>query len=76
MPDHELSILLYRHYIPERAIVKNVILRNMITDRSEAEFNNNIPKYDIFTIALSGMLYLFYYTELLHPVPLLHKAKS
>ena len=49
-------------------------MRNMITDQGEAEFDNNIPKDAIFfPIVLSGMLYVFYYTERLHPVPLLQK---
>ena len=61
MPDLELWILLYRYFISERVIVKNVTLRNMITDQGEAEFDNNIPNDDIFTIALSEMIYLFYY---------------
>ena len=36
---------LYR--IPERAIVNNVTLRNMIIDRGEADIDNHIPKGDM-----------------------------
>ena len=37
----------YKYYIPERVIVSNVTLRNMIINRGEAEVDNHIPKGDI-----------------------------
>ena len=56
----------------------NDTLRNIIIDRGEAEADNAISKGDIFTVASSGMLYiyifLFCYSKLLYLVPLLHKA--
>ena len=37
----------------------------MIIDRGEAEVDNHFRRVDILTITLSGMYYLFYYTEIL-----------
>ena len=36
-----------KYYIPERVIVRNVTLRNMIINRGEAEVDNHTPKGDI-----------------------------
>ena len=36
----------------------------MIIDRGEAEFDNHFRRVNILTITLSGMYYLFYYTEI------------
>ena len=39
-------IIVYKYYILERVIVRNVTLRNMIINRGEAEVDNDIPKGD------------------------------
>ena len=36
----------------------------MIIDRGEAEVDNHFRRVNILTITLSGMYYLFYYTEI------------
>ena len=36
----------------------------MIINRGEAEVNNHFRRVNILTITLSGMYYLFYYTEI------------
>ena len=36
----------------------------MISDRGEAEIDNHFRRVNILTITLSGMYYLFYYTEI------------
>ena len=36
----------------------------MIIDRDEAEVDNHFRRVNILTITLSGMYYLFYYTEI------------
>ena len=36
----------------------------MIIDRGEAEIDNHFRRVNILTITLSGMYYLFYYTEI------------
>ena len=40
-------MLLYKYYIPEKAKVKKVSLRNVIIDRGEAEVHNHIPQGNI-----------------------------
>ena len=65
---------MYKYYNPGRAVAKNVTKRNMIIDHGDASVDNHMPEGYIFTVALSGMLYLFYHTKLLHLVLLLHKA--
>ena len=44
---HLSTLLIYKYYIPERVIVRNVTLRNMIINRGEAEVDNRIPEGDI-----------------------------
>ena len=36
----------------------------MIIDRAEAEVDNHFRRGNILTITLSGIYYLFYYTEI------------
>ena len=40
------KVTVYKYYIPKRVIVRNVTLKNMITNRGEAEVDNHIPKVD------------------------------
>ena len=42
------NIYIYIYYIPERAVVKNATLRNLIIDRGKASVNNQIPQGGIF----------------------------
>ena len=43
---------------------KNVHPEEMIIDRGKAEANNHFRRVNILSITLSGMYYLFYYTEI------------
>ena len=40
------TVYIIKYYIPERLIVRNVTLRNIIINRGEAEVDNDIPKGD------------------------------
>ena len=56
-------MILYKYYIPERVIVKNVTLRNMNINRGAAEVDIYNPKGDIFHYYPLRNVIFIYYTE-------------
>ena len=49
-PLHSHSSMINKYYIPERVIVKNIILRNMIINLGCALVGNHIPWVDIIQL--------------------------
>ena len=61
----EYMYILYKYYIPEMAIEKNVTLRNVNISRGKAEVENHIPKGDIFYYRpLRNVIFILLYRTL------------
>ena len=58
--------MLYKYYISQTVIVRNVTLRNMIINRGEAGFDDHIPNGDISD----------YYTSLEIPIQNSHRPEG